>query len=80
MTNNEVLKNYGTEEWVVRETLSYLLMEYAEKLRVKNPSNPVAFVIEFLEKETYVYTELAEKSKMNSVNKAVVIDVDGKEM
>ena len=55
-------------------------MEYAEKLGVKNPSNPVTFVIEFLEKETYVYTELAEKSKMDSVNKAVVIDVDGKEM
>ena len=80
MTNNEVLKNYGTEEWVVRETLSYLLMEYAEKLGVKNPFNPVTFVIEFLEKETYVYTELAEKSKMDSVNKAVIIDVDGKEM
>ena len=47
MTNNEVLKNYGTEEWVVRETLSYLLMEYAEKLGVKNPSNPVTFVIDF---------------------------------
>lgn len=80
MTNNEVLKNYGTEEWVVREILSYLLMEYTEKLGVETSSNPVAFVIEFLNKETYVYTELAEKSKMDSVNKSVVIDVDGKEI
>lgn len=80
MTNNEVLKNYGTEEWVVREILSYLLMEYTEKLGVETSSNPVAFVIEFLNKETYVYTELAEKSKMDSVNKLVVIDVDGKEI
>lgn len=52
MTNNEVLKNYGTEEWVVREMLSYLLMEYTEKLGVETSSNPVAFVIEFLNKET----------------------------
>lgn len=80
MTNNEVLKNYGTEEWVVREILSYLLMEYTEKLGVETSSNPVAFVIEFLNKETYVYTELAEKSKMDSVNKSVVIDIDGKEI
>lgn len=80
MTNNEVFKNYGTEEWVVREILSYLLMEYTEKLGVETSSNPVAFVIEFLNKETYVYTELAEKSKMDSVNKSVVIDVDGKEI
>lgn len=80
MTNNEVLKNYGTEEWVVREILSYLLMEYTEKLGVETSSNPVAFVIEFLNKETYVYTELAEKSKMDSVNKSVVIDIDGREI
>ena len=88
MTNQEVLEQYNTEKWVIEETLCYLLQTYWEKHgtkaieQAKNgytsnqmPYNPVSFVKEFMKKETYCNVEFAEKSKMNTVSKGVVIDV-----
>lgn len=74
MTNHDVLKEYNTEQWVIEQTLCFMLQEYAEKLGVKNPYNPVTFVKEFMKQETYADIALAEKSKMDTVASSVVAD------
>ena len=88
MTNQEVLEQYNTEKWVVEETLCYLLQLYWERygskaieqakdgyISTQMPKNPVTFVKEFMKEETYCNVEFAEKSKMDTVSKGVIIDV-----
>ena len=93
MTNQEVLEQYSTESWVVEEVLCYLLQEYWENHgtraieQAKNgytsnqmPENPVSFVKKFMKEETYCNIEFAEKSKMNTISKGVIIDVASDEV
>ena len=91
MTNQDVFKEYGSENWVIVENLGYLLQLYWDKLRESYPDrrlsdfysppiNTVGFVKDFMKSETYVETEWAEKSKINSVEKSVIIDADVKEL
>jgi hypothetical protein len=74
MLNKEVFEKYGTENWVIEENLCYLLQKYAEKLGVPNPYNPVTFVKDFMKEETYVNTEYAEMSAIDTAKKNIVAD------
>lgn len=85
MTNQEVFKNYGSEQWVIEQNLEFLLQMYWEecynkypdtKITRHQPINPVSFVKKFMKEETICETEYAEKSKMDTLEKQVVIDVD----
>ena len=87
MTNQEVFENYGSEKWVVEQNLCFLLQGYWEQAYQKGyvkesqmPINPVGFVKGFMKEETIVETEYAEKSKMDSISKKVIIDGDFKEI
>ena len=77
MKNKDVFENYGSEHWVIRENLCYLLQLYWEKHgnTVTMPENPVAFVKQFLEDETLCNIEFAEKSKLNTLENNVVIEI-----
>lgn len=78
MLNKEVFEKFGTENWVIEENLCYLLQKYAEKLGISNPYNPVTFVKNFMKEETYVNTEYAEMSAVDTAKKNIVADyVDG---
>lgn len=78
MLNKEVFEQFGSEQWVIEENLCYLLQEYAEKLGIVHPYNPVTFVKNFMKEETYVDTKYAEMSAVNTARKNVVADyVDG---
>ena len=74
MLNKEVFEKFGTEKWVIEENLCYLLQKYAEKLGVSNPYNPVTFVKDFMKEETYVNTEYAEMSAVDTAKKNIVAD------
>lgn len=74
MINKEVFEQFGSEQWVIEENLCYLLQEYAEKLGVSNPCNPVTFVKDFMKKETYVNTKYAEMSAVDTAKKNIVAD------
>lgn len=89
MTNSEVLQQYGTERWVVEQTLCFLLQDYWEKHgtkaieQAKNgytsdqmPMNPVSFVKKFMKEETLCPVEYAEKSKMDTLEKGDIIDAE----
>ena len=83
MTNQEVFKQYGSENWVVEENLCYLLQEYVEELHNKgyikesqSPINTVGFVKGFMKENTLCNIEFAEKSKMNSLAKREVAVID----
>lgn len=88
MVNSEVLKEYNTEQWVIEETLSYLLQTYWEDAYRKGyvkeqhmPINPVGFVKKFMKEETYCDVEFAEKSKIQTLedNEVPAIEVYAKE-
>ena len=89
MTNEEVFRQYGSEKWVVEEVLSYLLLEYWDKhgkraceeaqrgYRITGaPHSTVDFVKDFMKEETLVHTDYAEKSKMDSLEKCVVEEIE----
>lgn len=93
MTNSEVFKQYGTEQWVIEQNLCFLLQEYWEKHgkkaieQAKNgyvtsgmPCNPVSFVKEFMKDETICDVEFAEKSKISTLENNIVEDVDFTEL
>lgn len=94
MLNSEVFEQFGTEKWVVEQNLCYLLQIYWEKYGTEAceqasrgykvgrtmPYNPISFVKEFMKEETLCNIEYAEKSKMNTVEKSVVIDVEATEV
>lgn len=82
MVNSEIFKQFGSEQWVIEQNLSFMLQEYWNELQKKGtvkesqlPINPVSFVKEFMKQESYVETEYAEQSKMNTLEKNV-IDAD----
>lgn len=78
MLNKEVFEQFGSEQWVIEENLCYLLQEYAEKLGIVHPYNPVTFVKNFMKEETYVDTKYAEMSAVDTARENVVADyVDG---
>lgn len=85
MTNQEVFANYGSEQGVIEENLSLLLLMYWEEVYNKYPDtkitrhqpiNTVSFVKRFMEQDTNCGVEYAEKSKMETLEAAVVADVD----
>lgn len=80
MQNKDVFKEFGTEEWVIEENLCYLLQEYKELVRQNKWQgvNLVGFVKDFMKQETFVHIDLAEKSKMETLEDNVidVIDVE----
>ena len=89
MTNEEVFRQYGSEKWVVEEVLSYLLLEYWDKHGKRAceeaqrgyrttgaPHSTVDFVKDFMKEETLVHTDYAEKSKMDSLEKCVVEEIE----
>lgn len=75
MTNKEVFENYSSENWVIEEALSLMLIEFMDELKHKagntitNNINTVGFIKKFMKDETLVHAELAEKSKMDSLEK-----------
>lgn len=78
MINKEVFEQFGSEQQVIEENLCYLLQEYAEKLGIVHPYNPVTFVKNFMKEETYVDTKYAEMSAVDTARKNVVVDyIDG---
>ena len=92
MTNQEVFKEYGSEQWVIEQNLCYLLQGYWDthgKKAIEDakngyttsgmPYNPVSFVKNFMKKETYCEIGHAEKSKMETLE-GNVIDVDFTEL
>ena len=82
MTNAEVLKQYGTEKWVVKETLCYMLQEYWEKCGNAGEMtiNPVAFIESFMQEETLCSLKYAELSKMSTVETNVVDTIDAEDI
>lgn len=89
MLNKEVFEQYGSERWVIEQTLCFMLQSYWEqygKLRCEQirrglyasdmPCNPVTFVKQFMKEETLCEIEYAEKSKMNTLQNGTIIDVD----
>ena len=81
MNNQEFFEQYSREPWAVEQNLCFLLLEYAEKLGVKNPYSSVAFVKQFMKEETLVDVEFAEKSAIDRLSKqADIIDADFKEV
>lgn len=82
MTNKEVLEKYNTEQWVVEQTLCFMLMEYWEKHcaerfhRSQLPENPVSFIKKFMQEETISDIEYAEQSKLNTLKQREVITID----
>jgi hypothetical protein len=78
MINKEVFEQFGSEQWVIEENLCYLLREYADKLDIVHPYNPVTFVKNFMKEETYVDTKYAEMRAVDTARENVVADyVDG---
>ncbi|MDD5854372.1 MAG: hypothetical protein PUD03_09850 [Lachnospiraceae bacterium] len=80
MTNEEIFEQFHSEKWVIEENLSYLLSMYAEKLGVSNPYSPIAFVKEFMKKETYINTKWAETSILDTLEKNTVITIDSEDI
>ena len=82
MTNRDVLKEYASENWVVEEVLSYLLLKYKELVKEgkMDSTNIVGFIKNFMKEETLVYTDFAEISKQQNLEKSVVIDVEEKDI
>ncbi|MEE3344687.1 MAG: hypothetical protein VZS44_11375 [Bacilli bacterium] len=86
MTNQEVFEEYNTEKWVIEQNLCFMLQKYWEECRAKYgdinlkitelPINPVGFVKQFLKEETICDIEIAEKSKLDTINKSVIGDAD----
>lgn len=76
MTNKEVFENYGTEDWIMREVLCYLLMRHKDELAKHPEVNPVGVVQEFLAEETLVNLKYAEMSKMRTLESKVIIDAE----
>ncbi len=92
MTNAEVFEQYNTEQWVIEQTLYFLLQAYWEehgKKAVEDarngytisgmPYNPVSFVKKFMNEETLCEVEYAEKSKMETLENNI-IDADFAEL
>ena len=78
MINKEVFEQFGSEQLVIEENLCYLLREYADKLDIVHPYNPVTFVKNFMKEETYVDTKYAEMRAVDTARENVVADyVDG---
>jgi hypothetical protein len=89
----EVFKEYGTERWVIEESLCFLLQTYWEEHgkkaieQAKNgyithamPYNPVSFVKQFMKDETYCEVEFAEKSKISNIENNIIGDADFTEL
>ena len=83
MTNREVFKQYGSEQWVVEQNLYFLMQEYWEELHrngyIKEsqmPINPVGFIKKFIKEETNCDIEYAEKSKINTLESEEVLVID----
>lgn len=58
--------------------MGYLLQEYTEKLGIEEPYNPVAFIKEFMEKESYINEKYANMSAIDTAKKNIVADyIDG---
>ena len=83
MTNQEVFTQFGSEKWVVEQTLCFMMQDYWEKLHEKGyvkesqmPINPVSFIKGFMKEETITDINYAEKSKIDTVENNVVIDAD----
>lgn len=87
MNNAEVFKEYGTEQWVIEENLSYLLMNFREKCieEIRNhPTldpegcikavNTVSVVKEFMKEETLCNVKFAEKSKIDTLENMIEIE------
>lgn len=79
MMNQELFQQFGTEKWVVEQNLCFLMQEYWEELHkngyVKEsqmPINPVGFIKKFMKEETHCDVEIAEQSKMNTLEDNVV--------
>lgn len=82
MTNAEVFKNYGSEQWVVEQNLEFFLQEYWYAIREKvgqphsqMPINSVGFTKEFMRQESYTETKYAEISKMETLEKNEIKEV-----
>lgn len=58
--------------------MGYLLQEYTEKLGIEESYNPVAFIKEFMEKESYINEKYANMSAIDTAKKNIVADyIDG---
>ena len=82
MTNAEVFRNYGSEQWVVEQNLEFFLQEYWDAIKEKvgqphsqMPVNPVGFTKEFMGQESYTETKYAEMSKMETLEKNEVVAI-----
>ena len=79
MTNEEVFNS--KQKWAIEENLCFMLQTYWEEACKKENNgqtremtiNPVTFVKEFMEKESYVYDDMIKKSMADS-NSCEVID------
>lgn len=90
MTNQEFFENYGTEKWAIEQNLCFLLQGYWEEVRkctgagsglpVQMPLNPVSYVKKFMKEETIVEVKWAERSKMDTVEKGVVVEGEFREL
>ena len=79
MINSEIFKQFGSEQWAIEQNLCFMLQEYWAELYEKGavkesqmPINPVSFIKKFMKEESYVETDYAEQSKMNTLEKNVV--------
>ena len=89
MLNKEVFEQYSTEQWVIEQSLCFMLQTYWDAIledikRGYNgssmPINPVSFVKKFMKEETLCSVEYAEMSKMDKVEKNIIADVEFKEV
>lgn len=74
MTNEEVFKNYGSEEWVIEDALCFAIQKYWQKCYDEGrvsvahpPVNCVGFVKNYMKEETLCSVKYAEKSKMDTL-------------
>ena len=79
MTNKELFENYGTETWVIEQTLHFMLQEFVDACghRMSEvPFNTVAFIKKFMQKETISDLHFAEISKLETLESNIIDVID----